>query len=88
MEQCFFSFLNRVKEKKGIRIICNDKKVVENIYKNSYSYSYGARSIKRYIEKRIGDVISKGIVYDYFDCIFDYFLIFEEKSNEFIIKKQ
>lgn len=75
----------RVSKNKNIKINCFDEKVIEEIYRNSHSYSYGARSVKRYIEKEIGNLIARGIVSDYFKIDFHYLLIFDEKTNNFKI---
>lgn len=83
MNELFFLF-NRVKETRGIIIKkCDDEKIIEKIYNSSYSYSYGARSIRRYIEKEIGNVIAKKVISGYFDYNLEYFLTFDEKKDKF-----
>lgn len=55
-------FVQRIKEKKKIELNYNEK-VIEKIIKESYIKEYGARPIKRYIEKNIGSLIARNVVF-------------------------
>lgn len=57
-------FILRVKEQENLELTYDINPVVEKIFNESYSPTYGARPIKRYIDHKLGTMIAKGIIYD------------------------
>lgn len=74
-------FINRVKQEKNMRLGYN-KEIIEKILYEAYSSEYGARPIKRYIEKQLGTLIARGIITQFLQVGGSYLLELEKETNE------
>ena len=74
-------FINRVKQEKNIGLGYS-KEIIEKILYEAYSPEYGARPIKRYIEKQLGTLIARGIITHFLQVGGSYLLELEKETNE------
>ncbi|RHZ35394.1 AAA family ATPase [endosymbiont GvMRE of Glomus versiforme] len=74
-------FVSRVEQEKNIKLKYNEK-VLKKILQESYSIEHGARSVKHYIEKKIGSLIGRGIVFKFLRTGGSYLIDTEEKTDE------
>lgn len=75
------SFRQRIGIEKGIELKYSEK-VVEKILSETYSFEYGARPIKHYIEKKVGTLIAQGIITNLLQPRSRYCLELEEGTNQ------
>ncbi|KLL02105.1 MAG: ATP-dependent Clp protease, ATPase subunit [Mycoplasmataceae bacterium RC_NB112A] len=75
------SFQQRIKIEKGIELKYSEK-VIEKILSEVYSFEYGARPIKHYIEKKVGTLIAQGIITNLLQPESRYCLELEEGTNQ------
>ena len=72
-------------DEKGIKFSFNDA-VADFIAKESFSLKYGARNMRRYIQKHIEDEIANKIIEDFSGEVSVISLDFSSKNNNIIIK--
>lgn len=82
--KCELEILQKRLETEKNIIINFDSKVYEVIVEEGYDRQFGARPIKRYIQKNIGTVIAKAIINEEIEQEGNYTLIVK-KNNEFAI---
>lgn len=71
-------------EKENYTIDFNDI-LKQHVIDESYSYEYGARPIKRFIQKNIETFIAKEILYGHIDSHYKYLMVYE--NGNYAIKK-
>jgi len=74
-------FTTRVDREKNIKLKY-DKAIVEKILYESYSSEYGARPIKKYIERIIGSLVGQGIIAQFLRAGNNYLLELETETKE------
>ncbi|MEG7979098.1 MAG: ATP-dependent Clp protease ATP-binding subunit [Mollicutes bacterium UO1] len=74
-------FVQRVQQEKNIKIRY-EQEIVEKILQEAYSWEYGARPIKHYIERKIGTLVARGIVSRFLHLGANYLLSLERETKE------
>lgn len=74
-------FVQRVNQEKGINLRYS-KDIVEKILNEAYSEEYGARPVKRYIEREIGTLIARGVVSQFLQAAGHYLLDLENETGQ------
>lgn len=74
-------FIERVEQEKNIKLKYEEK-LIEKIFRESYSPEYGARPIRHYIEKKIGTLIARGIIFQIIQTGGNYRLDMEKETGE------
>jgi len=74
-------FIKRVNQEKGIRLKYS-KGIIEKILSEAYSEEYGARPIKRYIEREIGTLVARGIISKFLQPGINYLLDIEKETSQ------
>ena len=59
---------------------------VNNIAKNSYSQKFGARNMRRYIQKNVEDMLAEAIISDYGKNIIGIVLKYSEEKQKLEIE--
>lgn len=77
-------YISYVEKEKKIKLNWN-RNLIEKIFEEAYDREYGARPIKRYIEKKIGTLIGKYWSFDIIRSSGSYFVDIDDKTNEFKI---
>lgn len=74
-------FIKRVNQEKGIRLKYS-KGIIEKILSESYSEEYGARPVKRYIEREIGTLVARGIISKFLQPSINYLIDIEKETSQ------
>jgi ATP-dependent Clp protease ATP-binding subunit ClpB len=74
-------FIRRVDQEKNIKLRY-DQEVIEKIFHEAYSPQYGARPVKRYIEKQIGILVARGIIAQFLKIGGNYLLELETETKD------
>ncbi|CAG8538128.1 23902_t:CDS:10, partial [Racocetra persica] len=74
-------FIRRVDQEKNIKLRY-DQQVIEKIFREAYSPEYGARPVKKYLEKQIGSLIARGIIAQFLKSGGNYLLELEAETQD------
>ncbi|CAG8550694.1 5520_t:CDS:1 [Paraglomus occultum] len=74
-------FVRRVAQERNIKLEYREE-IVEKIFHQTYSREYGARPIKHYIEREIGTVVARTIIFQFLQPGGHFLLDVEKDTNE------
>ncbi|CAJ0894885.1 3623_t:CDS:2, partial [Entrophospora sp. SA101] len=74
-------FIQRIEREKNIKLRYNEE-IVEKILREAYSFEYGARPIKHYIERQIGTLVARLVISHFLHIGGNYLLSLEKGTEE------
>lgn len=74
-------FIQRIEREKNIKLGYNEE-IVEKIFREAFSFEYGARPIKHYIEKQVGTLVARLAISSFFHIGGNYLLNLEKETGE------